>query len=75
MPAEGVKLTEKNNLLNTEEILYLAKLFVQEGITKIRLTGGEPTIRKDLLYIIGKSIKNGWISRRDPRKRLNAPLN
>ncbi|TPX37611.1 hypothetical protein SmJEL517_g00632 [Synchytrium microbalum] len=52
MPAEGVPLTPKPELLTTTEILKLARLFVQEGVTKIRLTGGEPTVRPDLLDII-----------------------
>jgi uncharacterized radical SAM superfamily Fe-S cluster-containing enzyme len=54
MPAEGINLTAQQKLLTTDEIIHLAKLFVKEGVTKIRLTGGEPTIRKDLVYIIGK---------------------
>ena len=53
MPAEGVPLTAKPQLLTTSEIIKLAKLFVQEGVTKIRLTGGEPTVRPDLLDIVG----------------------
>uniref|UniRef100_A0A8D8QW41 Molybdenum cofactor biosynthesis protein 1 n=1 Tax=Cacopsylla melanoneura TaxID=428564 RepID=A0A8D8QW41_9HEMI len=52
MPKDGVKLTEKSRLLSTDEVLHLAKLFVDQGITKIRLTGGEPTIHKDLLLIV-----------------------
>lgn len=54
MPAEGVKLSHKDKLLTTDEIVYIAKLFVKEGVTKIRLTGGEPTVRKDLVDIIGR---------------------
>lgn len=54
MPADGVDLTPKSNLLTTEEIIHLAKIFVEQGVRKIRLTGGEPTIRKDLTDIIGK---------------------
>lgn len=53
MPAEGVQLSPKQHLLTTEEIVYIAKLFVEQGVKKIRLTGGEPTIRKDLVDIIG----------------------
>lgn len=53
MPAEGVKLTAQPNLLTTDEVIRLAELFVKQGVTKIRLTGGEPTIRKDLCDIIG----------------------
>ncbi|XP_060570592.1 molybdenum cofactor biosynthesis protein 1-like [Ruditapes philippinarum] len=52
MPEEGVDLTPKEKLLSTEEILRLSEMFVQEGITKIRLTGGEPLVRKDLAHII-----------------------
>lgn len=54
MPEEGVKLTEKSKLLTIEEIILIAKLFVEQGVRKIRLTGGEPTIRKDLVDIIAQ---------------------
>lgn len=56
MPEEGVKLTPRGQLLSTAELLTLARLFVQEGVDKIRLTGGEPLIRPDVLDIIGKEI-------------------
>lgn len=52
MPEEGVSLTEKSKLLNTQELVYLARLFIDQGVQKIRLTGGEPTTRKDLSDII-----------------------
>ncbi|XP_074560208.1 GTP 3',8-cyclase, mitochondrial-like [Curcuma longa] len=48
MPAEGVKLTPNAELLSHDEIIRLASLFVTSGVDKIRLTGGEPTIRKDI---------------------------
>lgn len=54
MPEEGVKLTPRSQLLSTSEILSLARLFVQEGVEKIRLTGGEPLIRPDVLDIIAE---------------------
>lgn len=54
MPEEGVKLTPRNQLLSTSEVLTLARLFVQEGVEKIRLTGGEPLIRPDVLDIISE---------------------
>lgn len=57
MPAEGIKLSEKSKLLTTDEVLKVAELFVKEGVTKIRLTGGEPTIRRDLTDIICKLMK------------------
>lgn len=48
MPAEGVELTPSSHLLSPNEIVSLANLFVTSGVNKIRLTGGEPTIRKDI---------------------------
>ncbi|KAF5273085.1 hypothetical protein FQR65_LT04827 [Abscondita terminalis] len=60
MPAEGVTLTPNGKLLTTDEVIRVAELFVKEGVNKIRLTGGEPTVRKDLADIITnlKKIKN-----------------
>jgi len=52
MPEEGVSLTDKPHLLTTDELIKLASLFVQEGIRKIRLTGGEPLIRHDIVDVI-----------------------
>ena len=52
MPEEGVELSPKAHLLTTSEILTLSQLFVEQGITKIKLTGGEPLLRKDLVEII-----------------------
>ncbi len=52
MPAEGVRLTAKENILNATEIVQLARLFVKHGVRKIRLTGGEPTLRPDLVEIV-----------------------
>lgn len=54
MPEEGVKLTEKSKLLTANEVFYLSRLFVDQGVRKIRLTGGEPTVRKDIVDIIGE---------------------
>ncbi|MEM1041419.1 MAG: GTP 3',8-cyclase MoaA [Bacteroidota bacterium] len=47
MPAAGVPLTPRGHLLTTPEILRLARLFVGMGVEKVRLTGGEPLVRKD----------------------------
>lgn len=48
MPEDGVDLTSRTQLLSQNEILRIANLFVTAGVDKIRLTGGEPTIRKDI---------------------------
>ena len=52
MPEEGVPLSPPSHLLTTPEIAYLSELFVSQGVTKIRLTGGEPTIRKDIVPLM-----------------------
>lgn len=48
MPAEGVELTPSSELLSQNEIIRIASTFVAGGVDKIRLTGGEPSIRKDI---------------------------
>ena len=53
MPEDGVELTKREGILQTEEIIRIASLFVKKGVTKIRLTGGEPTVRKDIVDIVG----------------------
>ncbi|XP_072498112.1 molybdenum cofactor biosynthesis protein 1 isoform X3 [Notamacropus eugenii] len=54
MPEEGVPLTPKADLLTTREILTLSRLFVKEGVDKIRLTGGEPLVRPDVIDIVAQ---------------------
>jgi len=44
MPEEGVELQRKSSLLSQKEIMRLATGFVSKGVTKIRLTGGEPLV-------------------------------
>lgn len=52
MPAHGIQWARPAYLLSTEEITRLAGIFVSEGIDKIRLTGGEPLLHKDILKIV-----------------------
>jgi GTP 3',8-cyclase len=54
MPEDGVLLSPKGHLMTYEEIHTIAKIFVANGVTKIRLTGGEPLIRKDIPIILEK---------------------
>jgi molybdenum cofactor biosynthesis protein A len=54
MPEEGIPLSPRNHLMSYEEIYTIAKTFVKHGVTKIRLTGGEPLIRKDIHVILKK---------------------
>lgn len=52
IPQSGVSFRPKPALLTADEILRLAKLFVENGISKIRLTGGEPLAREDIVSIV-----------------------
>lgn len=48
-------MTPGPELLDAQEVTRLATLFVENGVDKIRLTGGEPTVRRDLEDVIGTS--------------------
>lgn len=60
MPEEGIKTLSHSEILSYEEIIYLCGAFAKIGISKIKITGGEPLVRKDLAYLIRKikSIEN-----------------
>ncbi len=52
MPEEGIQLREKSQFMTSEEVISIAKTFVGLGVKKIRLTGGEPLIKKDAPNLI-----------------------
>lgn len=52
MPAVGMKFQPREELLTDDELIRLVGLFVKLGVNKIRLTGGEPTVRPHLVDII-----------------------
>lgn len=52
MPEQGVELTKDENLMKRTELSKLLELFIKSGVTKIRLTGGEPTVSPDCENII-----------------------
>ena len=54
MPEHGIPLSPRSHLMTYEEIFQIASTFVRNGVTKIRLTGGEPLIRKDIGVILKK---------------------
>ncbi len=63
MPKEGVKLLSHNDILSVEEFATLTNILTEYGIKYVRLTGGEPLIRKGVLRLIellseNKSIKD-----------------
>lgn len=54
MPEEGVSFIPHSEILTYEEMLHLVRLCVQSGIRKVRLTGGEPLVRKDIIRFIDR---------------------
>lgn len=52
MPEEDYHFTPSSKLMQAEEIETIAAVFVREGVNKIRLTGGEPLVRKDFANIL-----------------------
>lgn len=52
MPAEGINFAKNDKLLTMEELKTLSEILVGQGIDKIRITGGEPFVRKDLMELL-----------------------
>jgi cyclic pyranopterin phosphate synthase len=52
MPEEGVKWMDHNHILSFEEIVDVVRVAVELGIDKIRLTGGEPLVRKGIVELV-----------------------
>ena len=52
MPAEGVPWTPTPELLTTDELLRIVDVAVSAGITEVRLTGGEPLLRPDIVDVV-----------------------
>ncbi len=52
MPENGVDFHAKQDLLSAKDIIAVAAAAVQAGVTHLKVTGGEPTVRKDLVEIV-----------------------
>jgi GTP 3',8-cyclase len=52
MPPEGVKLFPHEDILSFEEIFDITKIAVDMGVNKVRLTGGEPLVRKEIITLV-----------------------
>lgn len=59
MPEEDYHFMPNQQLMQADELLQIAREFVKQGVTKIRLTGGEPLVRKDAGEIISELGKLG----------------
>lgn len=54
MPPEGVRLTSHEELLSLEELFMITKIMSEMGIRKVRFTGGEPLVRRNLENLIAR---------------------
>ncbi|HWB26697.1 MAG TPA: GTP 3',8-cyclase MoaA [Chitinophagaceae bacterium] len=52
MPEEGMLFAQKDALFTFEELLHISRIFCGLGISKIRITGGEPFVRKGLMLFL-----------------------
>ena len=52
MPSEGINFAENDKLFTIDELSRLGEILVSQGINKIRITGGEPFVRKDLMVLL-----------------------
>ena len=52
MPAEGVPWLPRNTLLSVTELMRIVEIAVAEGVTEVRLTGGEPLLRPDIVDVV-----------------------
>jgi GTP 3',8-cyclase len=86
MPAEGLPWLERSDLLTFEEIERVVRLMVSLGIEDVRLTGGEPLVRRDFPRLVGmlspieglhdlSLTTNGYLLKRDSAALVDAGIN
>src|SRR5690606_5928440 len=54
MPEEGINFVDRKDLLTYEELEYLLDIFSSYGVDKVRITGGEPFVRKGIMEFLEK---------------------
>jgi GTP 3',8-cyclase len=85
MPAEGLPWLERSEILTFEEVERLVGLFVAMGVGDVRLTGGEPLVRKDFPRLVAMLAKldglndlsvttNGYLLERDAAALVDAGI-
>ena len=66
MPAEGLDWLTRTDRLSDDEIVRLAAVFVDLGVTSVRLTGGEPLVHRSVVDVVGR------LAQLDPASRAVA---
>jgi len=61
MPEEGIRFIPHDEILTYEEMRYIVNLCIRKGIRKVRLTGGEPLVRKDIIKFIRRICSLGGL--------------
>ena len=69
MPAEGLDWLDKPEMLTDDELVRLVRVMVGLGVTNVRLTGGEPLLRRSLVDVVGR------IAALEPRPRIAMTTN
>ena len=64
MPAEGLDWMPKPEMLSDDELVRVVSVMVGLGVTQVRLTGGEPILRRSLVEVVAR------IAALDPRPRI-----
>src|SRR3954454_19953635 len=86
MPAEGLPWLERDAVLSFEEIERLVRIFASMGVTDLRLTGGEPLVRRDFPKLVAMLTRvealhdvslttNGYLLERDAASLVDAGIN
>ena len=57
MPSEGIDFANKDKLFTIDELTTVSRILVEQGIDKLRITGGEPFVRKDLMVLLRRLSK------------------
>jgi cyclic pyranopterin phosphate synthase len=52
MPPEGIEHVERHEVLSLEEVVRMVRAFAVWGVERVRLTGGEPTLRRNLAWLV-----------------------
>src|SRR5579872_720455 len=61
MPEDEYQWLPREDVLSFEEITQLADLFSEVGVDRLRLTGGEPLLRRDVPDLVSALSSRGWV--------------